>query len=311
MRIPGLPALLGAALAMAAAGSGAHAAPLPPACAVGAAGSLSAAPAEATARNYALHFLPDAGGPSLHAASVTVSGAGGSARDMRDIIDAASVVLLGALVNHHGAGCTADYFLSTLQPVLAGLQAGTSYDISWSAPVARTGAKQIRFGAMHLHLSGGSGAQPIAVSLDLRGAGMNGDTVLAALLPQDARSDFAIPAQALGPLLAATAGRPARSVAVPVTIRTLRARRGDMQLEGSGSAELTGSPDAASASGHMSMRNLPELIETLRAAGQTRPAAALILANLVGHHTDSAETAWDVEWAGGILTVNHIPLPLR
>lgn len=309
MRIPVLPALFGAVLAMNC--SGAHAAPLPPACAIGGAGSLSASPTEATARNYVLRFAPGAGTSSLHAASVTVSGAGGSARDMRDILDAASVVLLGALVNHHGAGCTADYFLATLQPILAGLQTGQTYDISWSSPVAQTGAKQIRFGVLHLHLAGGSGAQPIMVSLDLGGAGMTGDTVLASLLPQDARSDFSIPAQALGPLLAATAGRPARSVAVPVTIRTLRARRGDMQLEGSGSAELTGSPDAASASGHMSMRNLPELIETLRAAGQTRPAAALIMANLVGHHADAADTSWDVEWAGGILTVNHIPLPLR
>ncbi|MFW7266849.1 hypothetical protein ACMAUO_02635 [Gluconacetobacter sp. Hr-1-5] len=311
MRIPVLPALVGAVLAMA--GSGAHAAPLPPACAIGTAGGVLASPAEATARNYGLHFSTGAGAPSLHAASVTVTGAGagGNAGDMRDILDAASVVLLGALVNHHAAGCTADYFLSTLQPILAGLAAGKAYDISWSAPIAHTGTKQIRFTALRLHLAGGSGAQPIAVSLDLHGAGMNGDTVLASLLPQDARSDFAVPVQALGPLLAATAGRPAHSVAVPVTIRTLRARRGDMQLEGSGSAELTGSPDAASASGHMSMRNLPELIETLRAAGQTRPAAALIIANLVGHHTDATDTSWDVEWTGGILTVNHIPLPLR
>ncbi|MFT8778522.1 MAG: hypothetical protein ABF893_17975 [Gluconacetobacter liquefaciens] len=307
-RIPVLPLLVGTVLAMA---GTVRAAPLPPACAIGTAGSLSTSPAGATAHNYGLHFSSGAGAPSLHAASVTVTGAGSSADDMHDILDAASVVLLGALVNHHDAGCTADYFLSTLQPILSGLAAGRAYDISWSAPVAHTGTKQIRFAAMHLHLSGGSGTQPIAVSLDLHGAGMNGDTVLASLLPQDARSDFAVPAQALGPLLAATAGRPAQSVAVPVTIRTLQARHGDMQLEGSGSAELTGSPDAASARGHMSMRNLPELIETLRAAGQTRPAAALIIANLVGHHTDATDTAWDVEWSGGILTVNHIPLPLR
>ncbi|MFT8646099.1 hypothetical protein [Gluconacetobacter sp.] len=307
-RIPVLPLLVGTVLAMT---GTARAAPLPPACAIGTAGSLSTSPAGATAHNYGLHFSPGAGAPSLHAASVTVTGAGGSANDMHDILDAASVVLLGALVNHHDAGCTADYFLSTLQPILSGLAAGRAYDISWSAPVAHTGAKQIRFAALHLHLSGGSGTQPIAVSLDLHGAGMNGDTVLASLLPQDAQSDFTVPAQALGPLLAATAGRPAHSVAVPVTIRTLQARRGDMQLAGSGSAELTGNPDAASARGHMSMRNLPELIEVLRAAGQTRPAAALIIANLVGHHTDATDTAWDVEWSGGILTVNHIPLPLR
>lgn len=308
MRIPVLPALCGAALALA--GGVAHAAPLSPACAVASAGGLSASPMEATAHGYMLRFAPGAGAPTLHAASVTVSGAGGSPHDMRDILDAASVVLLGVLVNHHGVGCKSDYFLATLQPILAGLEAGKSYDISWSSPVATTGAKQIRFSALHLHLAGGNDAQPIAVSLDLHGAGMNGDSVLSALLPQDARSDFAVPVQALGPLLAATAGRPARSIAVPVTIRTLHARRGDMQLDGNGTAELTGNPDAASASGHMSMRNLPELIDTLRAAGQTRPAAALILANLVGHHA-ATDTSWDVEWMGGILTVNHIPLPLR
>ncbi|GBQ31672.1 hypothetical protein ACLRDC_03825 [Gluconacetobacter sacchari] len=307
-RIPVLPALLGTILAMAT--TGVQAAPLPPACAIAGAGSLSASATDMTALNYVLRSAPGTGAPSLHAASVTISGPAGDARALRDLLDAASVVLLGALVNHHGAGCTADYFLATLQPMMAGLESGRSYDIAWSSPVATTGARQIRFSAMHLHLSGGGDARPIAVSLEMRGAGINGDSVLAALLPQDARSDFAVPAQALGPLLAATAGRPARSIAVPVTIRTLRARRGDMQLEGSGTAELTGSPDAASAAGHMSMRNLPELIETLRAAGQIRPAGALALANLVGHHADT-QTSWDVAWAGGILTVNHIPLPLR
>jgi hypothetical protein len=288
----------------------ASATPLPASCAVAHAGDLSVSPDVATAQDYRLRFSAGAESPSLHAGTLTVKGGDGAGGDARDILDAASVVLLGGLTNHHGAGCSSDYFTSSVSPVVAGLKAGKVYDVTWSALTAVSGATRLSFTALHLHLAGATPGQPVAVTLEIRGAQTNGDTVLASLLPQEARSDFSIPARSLAPLLAATAGRPAHDVAVPVTISALTARHGDMRLDGSGTAILTGSPDAASATGHMSMRNLPELIATLHAAGQTRASTALILANLVGHHADM-DTSWDVDWQGGILTVNRIPLPLR
>ncbi|GBQ91916.1 hypothetical protein AA13595_3221 [Gluconacetobacter johannae DSM 13595] len=296
--------VLGTAVATA---PSARAAPLPGDCAVAGADSGGAT----TAHGYRLRFSGGMASPSLHAATVSVKGDGAAATPGRDILDAASVVLLGALTNHHAAGCTPGYFADTVGPVLHGLGADGSYDLAWSSPVIVNGPNRISFRTIHLHLAGAGPDMPVVASLDIQDASTDGQGGLSPVLPQQAHSVFSIPARSIGPLLAAVSGRPAQGVAVPVTIRSLSAQRSDMRLDGSGSAVLTGNPDAASASGHMSMRNLPVLIAAVRAMGQTRVATALILANLVGHHADPGETSWDVAWQGGILTVNQIPLPLR
>ncbi|MBB2190880.1 hypothetical protein HLH34_13060 [Gluconacetobacter azotocaptans] len=288
----------------------ARAAPLPADCAVAGADSPAGGGSAATAHGYRLRFSGGMAPPSLHAATVSVKG-GEAATPGRDILDAASVVLLGALTNHHAPGCTPGYFADTVRPVLRGLGADRSYDLAWSNPTIVNGSTRISFRAIHLHLTGAGPDMPVVASLDIQDAATDGQADLSSLLPQQARSVFSIPARSLGPLLAAISGRPTQGVAVPVTIRSLSAQRSDMRLDGSGSAVLTGNPDAASASGHMSMRNLPDLIAAVRAMGQTRVATALILANLVGHHADADDTSWDVAWQGGILTVNRIPLPLR
>lgn len=289
----------------------AMAAPLPGDCAVAGADSPAGGGGTATAHGYRLRFSGGMEPPSLHAATVSVKGSGGTATPGRDILDAASVVLLGALTNHHVPGCTPGYFTDTVSPVLRGLGADGSYDLTWSHPTIANGLTRMSFRTIHLHLAGAGTDMPVVASLEIQDAATTGQGGLSSLLPQQARSVFSIPARSLGPLLAAVSGRPTQGVAVPVTIRSLTAQRSDMRLDGSGSAVLTGNPDAASATGHMSMRNLPDLIAAVRAMGQTRVATALILANLVGHHADADDTSWDVAWQGGILTVNRIPLPLR
>ncbi|ACI49911.1 conserved hypothetical protein [Gluconacetobacter diazotrophicus PA1 5] len=307
MRILSLSAVLAGLLAAA---GPAGATPLPETCAQARTGGLSVSGNVAAARDYVLRFSPGGEAPSLHARMVTVKGGDAAGTDARDILNAASLVLLGALTNHHGAGCPSEYFASSVGPLLNGLKAGQGYDVAWTAPVVNNGGARLSFAALHLHLGGAELGGPVVVALDVRDAQASGNTVLASLLPQQARSNFSIPAQSLGPLLAATAGHPARSVLVPVTITTLMAQHGDLRLNGRGTAMLTGNADANSAAGHLSLSNLPELIATLRAAGQARATTALILANLVGRHAD-ADTSWDVEWQGGVLTINQIPLPLR
>ncbi|WP_323991123.1 hypothetical protein [Nguyenibacter sp. L1] len=315
MRLP-LFASLAVALALQAVLSAAPAAalPLPANCAVARA-APAPVPGGAAARDYKLRLAGGADAPSLRAGLVTIRGGDGAAPEtLPEILNAASVGLLGALSGRHAPGCSTEYFATALQPVLRGLAAGRAYDVAWRGVEAVSGRSRLSMGMLRLHLDGAPpGMQPgvsMTMSLEMHGLRDDGAAVPAALLPEDARSVVSLPVSALAPLLAATAGGPVRPVAVPVTIRTLTAAHGDMRLDGSFMAVVTGVPDGASASGHMRMRNLPELIAALRDAGQTRASAALVLANLVGHHADDA-TSWDVDWQGGILTVNRIPLPLR
>ncbi|MCE2563837.1 hypothetical protein [Komagataeibacter sp. FNDCF1] len=251
---------------------------------------------------------------TFHAADIAATGTGLDPQALRDMEDVASLVLLATLTGHHSEGCARDYFTSAATPIMAGLRAGHSYDLTWQGGVLTSGETKLSFRRAHLHLAGAQGdSTPATLTLDTQGIGITGthNTLLASALPQQATANASVPGSALVPLAIAITGHPTQGVMVPLHVASLNAQRGAMQITGNGDANLTGNTDASSATGHIQVQNLDAVIDTLRNAGQTRASAALVLAKLFGHKAASGGTSWDVSWEGGVMTVNHIPLPIH
>ncbi|WP_240906355.1 hypothetical protein [Komagataeibacter xylinus] len=251
---------------------------------------------------------------TFHAGDIAASGTGLEPQALRDMEDVASLVLLATLTGHHSQGCAQDYFVSAATPIMDGLRAGRSYDLIWQDGLLSSGETKLSFHRAHLHLAGARGdTAPATLTLDTQGLGITGshNTLLVNALPQQATANASVPSASLVPLAAAITGHPTETVMVPLHVSSLTAQRGTMQITGNGDASLTGNTDASSANGHIQVQNLDAVIETLRNAGQTRASAALVLAKLFGHKSASGGTGWDVSWEGGVMTVNHIPLPIR
>ena len=251
---------------------------------------------------------------TFHAGDISATGTGLAPQALRDMEDVASLVLLATLTGHHSEGCAQDYFTAAATPIMEGLRAGRSYDLTWQDGLLTSGATKLSFHRAHLHLGGATGnATPATITLETLGVGITGthNTLLSNALPQQATANASVPGSALVPLAIAIAGHPAQNVMVPLHVSSLNAQRGSMQITGNGDANLTGNTDASSATGHIQVQNLDVVIDTLRNAGQTRASAALVLAKLFGHKAASGGTSWDVSWEGGVMTVNHIPLPIH
>ncbi|GBQ52046.1 hypothetical protein CFR77_05225 [Komagataeibacter sucrofermentans] len=251
---------------------------------------------------------------TFHAGDIAASGTGLGPLALRDMEDVASLVLLATLTGHHSQGCAEGYFMSAATPIMDGLRAGRSYDLIWQDGLLSSGETKLSFHRAHLHLVGAKGdTAPATLTLDTQGLGIAGshNTLLVNALPQQATANASVPSASLVPLAAAIAGHPTEAVMVPLHVSSLTAQRGAMQITGNGDASLTGNTDASSANGHIQVQNLDAVIETMRNAGQTRASAALVLAKLFGHKSATGGTGWDVNWEGGVMTVNHIPLPIR
>jgi len=251
---------------------------------------------------------------TFHATDIAASGTGLPPQALRDMEDVASLVMLATLTGHHSQGCSQDYFVSAATPIMEGLRAGHSYDLTWQGGLLTSGQTKLSFRRAHLHLAGArNDSAPATLTLETQGIGITGthNTLLASALPQQAAANASVPGESLVPLAAAITGHPPENVRVPLHVASLTAQRGAMQITGNGDANLTGNTDASSATGHIQVQNLDAVIETLRNAGQTRASAALILAKLFGHKAPSGGISWDVSWEGGVMTVNHIPLPIR
>lgn len=251
---------------------------------------------------------------TFHATDIAASGTGMGPQALRDMEDVASLVLLAVMTGHHSDGCEQSYFASAAAPIMDGLRTGGSYDLTWQGGLLTNGSTKLSFHRAHLHLGGSkSDSAPATLTLETQGIGITGsrNTLLVSALPQQATAKAAVPGSSLVPLAEAITGHPPENVMVPLHVSALSAQRGAMQITGNGDANLTGHTDASSASGHILVQNLDAVIDTLRNAGQTRASAALILAKLFGHKSETGGTSWDVSWEGGVMTVNHIPLPIR
>lgn len=250
------------------------------------------------------HITVTSDGNTLSASGETLTGV--PEAQSADLADAASVLLLAAVTGHHNAACS-DWLETEGKVAESALAASHALSLSWTGVSVHHGSQITAAGAVSLTLKAGS--PDAQATLSVRNVSYSGISI-APVLPASAAAQFSLPASELASLMAATAGKPANLPAVHVTIRSLTAQRETVTLSGNGRATLTGSNDSASASGHLEVTDIGTLTDRMREAGQTKVAAALILARLVSHHSGSANT-WDTTWEGGVLTVNGVPLPLK
>ncbi|RBM05406.1 hypothetical protein [Novacetimonas cocois] len=310
-----LPLLLGTfAPVFACSASSAWATSLPAECAVSTATTTQPHGAGSLmSRGYDLRLVGEHAHQELQAGDIIVSGNGLDAGSLQDLEDAASLVMVASLSGHHSDHCPNAYFLQAVAPVLDGVQSGKSYDLVWDNGVMSTGTVHLSFRRAHLRLTGGSTPDAQAVmTLETQGVNINGSKnhLLEATMPQQASASASMPVSSMGPLAAAIVGHAAESVAVPVELTSVKAVRDTMQISGNGKATLTGNADASAGEGHIAVQHLDDIIATLRDSGQTKASAALVLAKLFGHRGTNG-TSWDVNWDAGVLTVNHIPLPIH
>ncbi|MDG6093756.1 hypothetical protein LOC54_01285 [Acetobacter sp. AN02] len=245
-------------------------------------------------------------GPSLKASSLKVTGAK-DAQSASELADAASVLFLTAMSNHHVAACT-DWLKAQGAATEAALEAGARPSFSWSALSVANGRLTIQAQSAAFSVSQADGGNAGA-ALSLNGLNIQGTTI-PDLLPEQAQASFSMPVKELSSLMQAVGGRPSGEPVAHVNIDSFSASRGDVSLSGNGSALLTGSQDTAQASGHLEVAGLNTLISAAQSDSQTKLAAGMVVAKLVSHKSNGRNT-WDASWKSGVLTVNGVPVPLR
>ncbi|NHO32988.1 hypothetical protein GOB85_11070 [Acetobacter sp. LMG 1636] len=279
-----------------------HAAPAPAACARIAHSDQSSAQGQTVLEHITV--TAGSGGGVLKATRQTFAGAAPDAS--LDLADAASVLLLAAFTGYHNAACSA-WLETEGKAAQAALASGHSLDMSWSG--ASIQHKSLHIGIDTAHLALKNGSPDANATLSFSGVTVSGVTA-PTLMPSSANASFTLPQSELASLMAATAGKATSLPAVHVTIHSLTARRDTIELSGNGHATLTGETGSTSAGGHLEIHDISALIDHARQENQMKVAAALIIARMVSHSTSDGN-AWDTTWAGGVLTVNGVPLPLK
>lgn len=248
--------------------------------------------------------IPD--GPSLHASEFHVQGVA-SGEQASELGDAASVLLLTAIAAHHSDACS-DWLKNEGEAAKTALASGHNPSFKWSHLTINNQKLKITASSASFLLTRhdqGKARGEVALA-DVVVDGANAPK----LLPQAAKATFSLPEDEIAALTQAVGGRSTAAPVAHVTIEALTARRDDITLSGNGTANLTGSPDSATASGHMEITNLNNLVSLAREEHQTKLATGLMIASLVSHKNNGIQS-WDVVWKSGILTVNHLPIPLH
>ena len=279
----------------------------PTACA-----TVSASSEEDTPKGVIYHDLnvrAPSGTTSLHVKKLVFVGQAPTPQATQDLAQAASLLLVSAMTGRHNAACT-QWLMDQGRQVTSGLEAGGSYDLTWSNATVEQGAAHVNVTTARYQMQGSSSSRSSS-SASLSMSGLSFHNVLnQQLLPSAARATFSLPTSELPALMGAIGGRSAAAPAVHATISNFEASEGTVKLQGHGQATLTGDVAATSASGHLEITNLEELIEKARAARQMKLAAGLVLGRLVSHRSGEQNT-WDTTWEGGVLTVNGFPLPIK
>ena len=126
--------------------------------------------------------------------------------------------------------------------------------------------------------------------------------------PSQAHVTFSLPASELPTFLSTLGKTTQMAPAIHLHVTDLNATRGNIALHGYGQATFTDDMHSSTASGHLEISHLDTLIALTRAKRQMNLMAALVLARLVSHHTDTTNT-WNTAWKNDVLTVNGFPLP--
>ncbi|MBS0964916.1 hypothetical protein JK165_02195 [Acetobacter okinawensis] len=245
---------------------------------------------------------------SLHVKKLVFAGRASSAQATQDLAQAASLLLVSTMTGQHNAACT-QWLTEQGKQVVAGLQSGAAYDLTWNSATIEHGAAHVNVATARYQMQGTAGPHTSSASLSMSGLSFH-NVANQQLLPSAAQAAFSLPTAEIPALISAVGGRSTAAPAVHATISNFEASEGTVRLQGHGQATLTGDVAATSASGHLEITNLEELIEKARTARQMKLAAGLVLGRLVSHRSGEQNT-WDTTWTGGVLTVNGFPLPIK
>lgn len=245
---------------------------------------------------------------SLHVKKLVFTGHASSVQATQDLAQAASLLLVSAMTGLHNAACT-QWLMEQGRQVVTGLQSGAAYDLTWNSATIEHGAAHVNVASARYQMQSAPSTHASSASLSMQGLSFH-NVANQQLLPSAAQAAFSLPTAEIPALVSAVGGRSAAAPAVHATINNFEASQGTVRLQGHGQATLTGDVAATSASGHLEITNLEELIEKARTARQMKLAAGLVLGRLVSHRSGEQNT-WDTTWNGGVLTVNGFPLPIK
>ena len=224
-----------------------------------------------------------------------------------NMAEAASVALVLSLTGHHNAAC-AHWLEKQGQQAWRFLIEGKNMAFSWNAATISLGKVALGLKSAQLILQGSTHDKRSEASLAFNGLDYH-NIAYEAFFPSQAHVTFSIPASELPTFLSTLGTTTAKAdQAIHIHVTDLNASRGDIALHGYGQATFTGDMHSSTASGHLEISHLDTLIALTRAERQMNLMAALVLARLVSHHTDTANT-WNTAWENGVLTINGFPLP--
>lgn len=225
----------------------------------------------------------------------------------RNMAEAASVALVLSLTGHHNAAC-AHWLEKQGQQAWRLLIEGKNMAFSWNAATISLGKAALGLKSAQLILQGSTHDKRSEASLAFNGLEYH-NIAYEEFFPAQAHVTFSIPASELPTFLSTLGTTTAKAdQAIHIHVTDLNASRGDIALHGYGQATFTGDMRSSTASGHLEISHLEALIALTRAERQMNLMAALVLARLVSHHTDTANT-WNTAWKNDVLTVNGFPLP--
>lgn len=223
-----------------------------------------------------------------------------------NMAEAASVLLVLSLTEKHKAACS-HWLEQQGQQAWRLLTEGKSIALSWNTAAISLGKTQLGIKSAQLTLRGSTHNGRSEANLALNGLDYH-HIAYEDIFPSQVHTRFSIPASELPALLNAIGNTTETTPVIHVDITDLNASREDILLDGQGHATFTGDMSSSTASGHLEISHLEKLIALARSEGQMNIMAALVLARLVSHHTNTANT-WNTVWENGVLTINGFPLP--
>ena len=277
-------------------------------------GSAAGKPAafEADAVRIELPAAPGGQAPAFSAALLHVAthAADTAPEALERASTAAGASLLIALTGTGRSGCPADALQAAAYPVMDGLLRGGDYVGTWQGVTLRGTAGHVLARRMQLRLDGAGGSGPDApVHMTLSLDGITGTLTPPTLLPEHLSVSATLPASSLPTLLSA-AGGAAPDARIPVTIDDISMSRGDATLHGTGTANAAATPQDSSADINLVAHDFDALVNAAALQNMMRMHTTLFLSRLMAHQAgDNLE--WQLRYAGGLLSVNDVPIPLR
>ncbi|MCQ9154640.1 hypothetical protein [Acidomonas methanolica] len=223
--------------------------------------------------------------------------------------DANTLGALGALLLDDGRtprSCDTPDAHAAMRSIVQAVVAGGAPELRWDRAVLVRGAHRttIRSVILRFHPLPGAPAQ-IGLAIEADGIARSDG----GLTPSSVSMSVDLPVRALSQADEGAKSVPLVAPGETLTIHSLHAEYGSSQLDGQGFVRPGQSWQNSSGQLHLEISGMHDLLNGLRGNSPSGVTTALAVAQLMGHR-DGDRTGWDVALLDGVLSVNHIPLPL-